>query len=141
LAELLAPGSTLALIGTLGAGKTRLVQALAAGLGVDRRRVVSPTFVLCQQYSADPPLIHLDTYRLNDEEEFLDLGVEEFFEGEGITVIEWADRVQRCLPADHLRIEIEVTGHTSRRITLTAVGRSDPAWLAALAARLQTASS
>ena len=90
----------LALEGTLGAGKTRLVQAIAAGCGIDPQAVTSPTFVLCQPIPARRLLYHLDAYRIRDLDEFLELGVDEYFEGPGLTLIEWADRVAPCLP-DH----------------------------------------
>ncbi len=119
LAELVPSGTTIALIGTLGSGKTRLVQSLAVGCGIERTRVTSPTFVLCQHYEGTKLIHHLDTYRLNDDDEFLELGPEEYFESRGITCVEWADRVHRCLPPEHLRIEIEVTGEQSRRFILS----------------------
>ncbi len=122
LADLLPGGSVVALCGTLGAGKTRLVQAIAAAAGVERRSVVSPTFVLMQQYQGRRPIYHLDAYRLRDEDEFAQLGPEEFFEGDGLTFIEWADRVQGCLPRERLEIEIEVTGPETRRFVLRAHG-------------------
>jgi len=124
LAEVLPPGTTVALYGTLGAGKTRLVQAVAEGLGVDRNQVVSPTFVLIQEYQGRRPLFHLDAYRLRDEDEFLELGPDEYFESEGITLVEWADRVVDCLPAEHVNIHVEVTGSHARRFTISATGAS-----------------
>jgi tRNA threonylcarbamoyladenosine biosynthesis protein TsaE len=122
LAAELPAGTVVALLGTLGAGKTRLVQATAAALNVDREQVVSPTFVLLQQYAGKRPIYHLDAYRLHDDDEFLQLGPEEFFDGGGLTFIEWADKVERCLPAEHLTIEIEVTGATSRVFIIRAIG-------------------
>ena len=122
LAEVLPPGTTLALIGTLGAGKTRLVQALAAACGVPAGTVVSPTFVLCQPYSGRRNLYHLDAYRVRDDDEFLQLGPEEYFESDGLTLIEWADRVIRCLPAQRVEIHIEVAGPTAREFRVLAVG-------------------
>ena len=74
LAGVLPPGTTIALNGTLGAGKTRLVQAIAAACGIDRQDVVSPTFVLCQRYQGDRMIYHLDAYRLHDDDEFRELG-------------------------------------------------------------------
>ena len=123
LADILPAGSVVALCGTLGAGKTRLVQAIAAAAGVERRSVVSPTFVLVQQYQGRYPIYHLDAYRLRDEDEFEQLGPEEFFESDGLTLIEWADRVQGCLPREYLEIEIEVTGTETRRFAFRAYGR------------------
>ena len=94
LAEVLPPGTVVALIGTLGAGKTRLVQAVAAALGVPRGSVTSPTFVLVNEYRQGRlPVYHFDTYRLKDDDEFLDLGPDEYFESDGLTFVEWADRV------------------------------------------------
>ncbi len=120
IAATLQPGDVLALVGNLGAGKTRLVQAVAEALGVDRRAVTSPTFVLIQEYAGRLPIYHFDTYRLPDIDAFLEIGAEEFLAGEGVCLIEWADRVQEILPSDHLRIDIAATGPTERRFQLTA---------------------
>ena len=114
LADVLPAGLVVALIGDLGAGKTRLVQAVAAAMGVDRDAVNSPTFVLMQEYEARVPLYHFDTYRLRDTDEFLELGAEEIMESPGICFIEWADRVADALPADLVTIDIEVSGPTAR---------------------------
>ena len=136
LAAVLQPGTTVALIGTLGAGKTRLVQAIAAGFAVPRSEVVSPTYVLCHEYDGRLPIYHLDVYRLRDEDEFLDLGPEEYFESAGITFIEWADRVVDCLPPERLEIDIHITGKSQRRYELTALGESVIEMLAALRGKL-----
>jgi tRNA threonylcarbamoyladenosine biosynthesis protein TsaE len=123
LAGLLFPGAVVALVGQLGAGKTHLVRAIAEGLGVADSRVVnSPTFVLIQEYQARLPIYHFDAYRLRTEGEFADLGADEYFEGPGVCLVEWADRVPTCLPAAHLRVTLEVTGPTSRRATVEAKG-------------------
>jgi tRNA threonylcarbamoyladenosine biosynthesis protein TsaE len=122
LAAALPPGTTIALVGTLGAGKTRLVQAICAGLGVAREDVVSPTFVLCQRYDGTQTIHHLDAYRLRDEDEFRALGAVELMDSAGLTFIEWADRVADCLPYERIEIQIEVTGPTQRRFTIGAVG-------------------
>jgi tRNA threonylcarbamoyladenosine biosynthesis protein TsaE len=120
LAEVLPPGTTIALIGTLGAGKTRLVQAVATALGVPLGNVTSPTFVLVNEYTGGRvPIYHFDTYRLKDDDEFLELGPEEYFESAGLTFVEWADRVLQFLPDERLNIEIEVVGETARSIAIT----------------------
>ena len=93
LAEVLPEGTTVALCGPLGAGKTRLVQAIAEAAGVDRGNVTSPTFVLIQEYHGRRTIYHIDAYRVRDEDEFESLGVEEYFEGDGLVLVEWADRV------------------------------------------------
>jgi tRNA threonylcarbamoyladenosine biosynthesis protein TsaE len=122
LAEVLPGGSTVAVCGTLGAGKTRLVQAIAEWLGVDRRTVVSPTFVLIQEYAGRRMIYHIDAYRLKDIDEFLALGPEEYFESDGLVLIEWADRVMEGLPGEYLEIEITVTGKKERRFEISARG-------------------
>lgn len=121
LAALLFPGAVVALIGTLGAGKTYLVRAIGEALGVGAI-VNSPTFVLIQEYEGRLPIYHFDVYRLQKPAEFFELGVHEYFEGEGVCLVEWADRVAASLPADHLRVSIEVTGPTSRRLTVESTG-------------------
>jgi tRNA threonylcarbamoyladenosine biosynthesis protein TsaE len=123
LGHLLFPGAVVALNGPLGAGKTFLVRAIAEGLEVrDANLVTSPTFVLHQIYPARWPIHHFDVYRLKHPEEFTDLGVWEIFEGENISLIEWAERVATVLPAEHLTLAIRITGEESREITLTAQG-------------------
>ncbi len=122
LAEVLPRGTTVALCGTLGAGKTRLVQAIAEAAGVDRRDVLSPTFVLIQEYQGRLPVYHIDAYRLRDEDEFLALGPEEYFDGDGLVLVEWADRVPGCLPEDRIEIHIEVTGPELRRFEIVSIG-------------------
>ena len=123
LAEVLTPGTVVSLCGTLGAGKTRLVQAVAVALGVDRQDVTSPTFVLVRRYEGRVPIYHLDAYRLRDDDEFLELGPEEFYSSPAITFIEWGEKVQACLPREHLEIQIEVLGTHARRFGVRAVGQ------------------
>lgn len=115
-------GTVIGLMGNLGAGKTRLVRALATTLGVDPLHVSSPTFVLIQEYEGRLPVFHFDTYRLKDVDEFLDLGPDEYFQSGGVCVIEWADRVVDVLPKDVLRVEISITGQTTREFQLQATG-------------------
>ena len=122
LADMLPDGTTVALSGTLGAGKTRLVQAIAAAADVNRRDVVSPTFVLMQQYRGRRTIVHIDAYRLRDLDEFEELGPDEFFESDAVVLIEWADRVEEALPRERVEVRIEVTGDASRRFEIRAVG-------------------
>lgn len=129
LAEVLSPGMVVALIGNLGAGKTRLVRSVATALGIDPRTVHSPTFVLIQEHDGRLPVYHFDTYRLRDIDEFLELGADELMRGDGVCFIEWADRVAEALPRDCLRIEIEPVGPTERRFRATASGPMSQACL------------
>ena len=124
LAEVLPPGTVIGLVGTLGAGKTRLVQAVAEGLGVPRKNVTSPTFVLVNEHQGQKPIYHFDTYRLKDEDEFLELGPDEYFEGEGLTFVEWADRFEVCLPPERVTIKFTVTGETTRQIEISTQGET-----------------
>lgn len=134
LGELLFPGAVVALVGPLGAGKTHLTRAVAEGLGVrNPAAVTSPTFVLIQEYPARLPIFHFDAYRLGGPREFLDLGVEEYYQAGGVCLIEWADRVGDALPAEHLRIEIEPVDEDRRRFRLSAVGEAHQKLLEALA--------
>ncbi len=133
LAEALPGGATVALCGTLGAGKTRLVQAVAESLGVPRGEVASPTFVLIKEYGGRRPIYHFDAYRVRDDDEFLELGPDEYFESGGLVFIEWAERVQRCLPRAYLRIDIDILDRHARRFTVCAVGGQYEPTLARLA--------
>jgi tRNA threonylcarbamoyladenosine biosynthesis protein TsaE len=136
LADVLPPGSTVALVGTLGAGKTRLVQAIAEASGVAPGVVVSPTFVLMQEYHGRRVIYHFDAYRIPSDDEFLELGPDEYFEAGQLVLIEWADRVARLLPRERLEIHFEVTGAESRRMAFQAIGRRYEAVLDQLCERL-----
>jgi len=123
LGERLFGGAVIALIGPLGAGKTHLVRAIAEGLGVANPAAVnSPTFVLIQEYPARLPIYHFDAYRLSGPGDFAELGVSEYFQGEGVCLVEWADKVEAALPGEHLRIAIEVVSEHRRRFEITAAG-------------------
>jgi tRNA threonylcarbamoyladenosine biosynthesis protein TsaE len=126
-----AQAALVALVGNLGAGKTRLARSIAVALGADERLVNSPTFILIQEYEASLPIYHCDAYRLKNVKEFLELGVDEIFQSPGVCLIEWAERVAAVLPPDHLRIEIEFAGPTSRRFELIAGGPKSARLLAA----------
>jgi len=117
------PGLVVALVGNLGAGKTRFVQAAAEGLDIPREAVNSPTFVLIHEYEGRLPVYHFDTYRLGDIDEFLELGADEYMSGDGVCFIEWADRMEEVLPRDRLSIAFEITGELTRRVTLASGGR------------------
>jgi len=133
LAGVLPAGTTVALIVTLGAGKTRLVQAIAEASGVPREDVVSPTFVLCQHYHGNQSINHIDAYRLKDEDEFRELGGDELLVSNAITIIEWADRIADALPDDYLQVEISVQGPTERRFVVRAIGQQYQVVIAGLA--------
>jgi tRNA threonylcarbamoyladenosine biosynthesis protein TsaE len=136
LAETLPAGTVVALCGTLGAGKTRLVQNVAHSLDIDPRQVVSPTFMLIQEYHGRKSVYHFDAYRLASQREFLALGPDEYFESGGLVFIEWADRVANCLPRDTVNIDIEVIGENSRRFNISTTGEKYASVIDDLASRL-----
>jgi len=121
LAGLLQPGMVIALIGDLGAGKTTLVKGIASGLlNIDEREVTSPTFTIVQEYSGAMPLYHVDAYRLDSALDLEAVGFEDYIDGNGVTVIEWADRITDALPPETLTISIEQHGEQQRRFRLQA---------------------
>jgi tRNA threonylcarbamoyladenosine biosynthesis protein TsaE len=135
LGHLLFPGAVLALIGQLGAGKTHLTRAIAEGLEVANPAIVnSPTFVLIQEYPARLPIYHFDAYRLSGAREFAELGVEEYFVGDGVCIVEWADRVEPALPQELLRIEIRILDENRRALDVLATGEPYEKLLASLSA-------
>lgn len=113
IGEALEPGSVIALIGDLGAGKTMITKGIARGLGVPGL-IHSPTFTLIHEHVGRLPIYHFDLYRLNSPNELEDLGAESYFYGEGVSVIEWAERAGDTLPAD--RLEIRITAENDHRI-------------------------
>ncbi|WP_409305890.1 tRNA (adenosine(37)-N6)-threonylcarbamoyltransferase complex ATPase subunit type 1 TsaE [Peribacillus sp. SCS-155] len=119
IAEIVVPGDVIALEGDLGAGKTAFTKGIAQGLGITRT-VNSPTFTIIKEYHGKMPLYHMDVYRVSDDEE--DLGFDEYFEGPGLTVIEWAHLIKDQLPSELLTIYIYRTGDTSRRLVLEPQG-------------------
>jgi tRNA threonylcarbamoyladenosine biosynthesis protein TsaE len=119
LAEKLRAGDVIALEGDLGAGKTTFTKGLAQGLGV-KRTVSSPTFTIVKEYKGRLPLYHMDVYRLGDT--FEDLGFDEYFHGDGVTVVEWAHLIQPQLPNELLCIHLYHHGETGRKIVLEPIG-------------------
>lgn len=134
LGGLVEPGAVLVLDGDLGAGKTTFVRGLARGLGLPKGVVSSPTFTLIHEYEGDVPLYHFDAYRLDDAEEFVHLGAEEYLSGDGVCAIEWGSRVQAELPAERLDIVLQADAEDAdkRCIAFAAFGPRPRAWLAAL---------
>lgn len=123
------PGTVITMDGDLGAGKTAFTQALARSLGIVED-VVSPTFTLVREYEEGRlPLYHMDLYRLN-RAEIAELGLEDYWYGNGISVIEWAMRVEEWLPVSRLHLEVLIEDDGTRVWTLQAYGSPYSAWLA-----------
>jgi tRNA threonylcarbamoyladenosine biosynthesis protein TsaE len=115
LGEIARPGHIYLLSGNLGVGKTCLTQGIARGLG-SREYALSPTFVLMREIHGRLPLYHIDLYRLDRIEEIADLGLDDYLYGEGICVIEWAEKGLGVLPLEHLMIKIDYAGADSEHI-------------------------
>ncbi|EIM05094.1 ATP-binding protein [Planococcus antarcticus DSM 14505] len=120
LAELLEPRDLLTLEGDLGAGKTTFTKGLAKGLGI-QRMVNSPTFTILKQYSGRLDLNHFDVYRLENSDE--DIGFDEFFSSEAVSVIEWATFIEEYLPKERLEITINRQSEQGRKMVLYPIGR------------------
>lgn len=116
LAQALGPGDTLALCGDLGSGKTTFVQGVARGLKITEA-VTSPTFVLVREYPGRLPIYHIDLFRLDRLEDLETIGYDEVVAGQGVTLIEWAQKMPASLPPDHVELAFEIAGETARRIT------------------------
>ena len=120
LASSLQPGDVITLEGDLGAGKTAFTKGLAVGLGI-QKNVNSPTFTIIKEYQGKMPLYHMDVYRLEDSYE--DLGFDEYFNGNGVTVIEWAHIIEEQLPNERLNIYIYHQGNDSRKLVIKPTGK------------------
>lgn len=117
----LQPGTQVFLQGTLGAGKSRLVQGIATGLGIDAANVQSPTFTLMTPHMGRLTLVHVDAYRINDLDEAEQLGLGDWLDANAVLAIEWAERIAEVLPQPDIRIEIEHVDEESRRFLIAAV--------------------
>jgi len=127
-------GDVILLTGELGSGKTTLTQGIAQGLDV-AERPRSPTFVMAAEYHGRLPLYHLDLYRIDQEAELGELGLEEYLSGEGVTVVEWADRTPTAFPPERLWVSLEVVDGDTRRISMAAEGERYIALLTTLQSR------
>lgn len=126
IGQFLKPGSLVALSGELGSGKTQFIKGLASGLGVDRSyHVSSPSFVLINEYPGRIPLYHLDLYRLSEGKDLEEMGLEEYFYGNGVTAIEWAEKATLFMPPQHIWIDIRWTGPKRRQLIIKAVGKQN----------------
>lgn len=115
MGKLASSGDIFLLTGNLGAGKTCLTQGIARGLGITEH-TQSPSFVLMREFYGRLPLYHIDLYRLDNINEIADLGLDDYLYGNGVCVIEWAEKGLSLLPVEHLMIEIEYLGDTERRL-------------------------
>lgn len=138
LGELVHGGDVVLMTGGLGVGKTCLAQGIAAGLGVDDC-VSSPSFVLLREYQGRLPLYHADFYRLDDIEEMASLGLDDYLYGDGVCVVEWADKGLSVLTEQHLLIEMEHLGPAKRKLSFRPTGRRYDDLVSDLRARVRAA--
>jgi tRNA threonylcarbamoyladenosine biosynthesis protein TsaE len=117
-------GDVVALAGELGTGKTHFIKGLAEGVGVGKSDYISsPSFTLINEYTGGIPFYHIDLFRLKSEKEAEELGLEEYFQGGGITAIEWADKIPSLLPEEMLWIHITYTGKNTRSLEIIGKGK------------------
>jgi tRNA threonylcarbamoyladenosine biosynthesis protein TsaE len=117
----LRPGGFVGFEGQLGSGKTVMIQGAAQALGFDGY-VTSPSFVIVNEYPGRVPILHVDLYRIADPRELEDIGYREIYFGDGVALVEWADRAPEFLPPGRLTVAIEIVGESAREITITADG-------------------
>ncbi|MBI4181183.1 MAG: tRNA (adenosine(37)-N6)-threonylcarbamoyltransferase complex ATPase subunit type 1 TsaE [Chloroflexi bacterium] len=122
LGQLALPGDVFLLVGDLGVGKTCLTQGIAWGLDINEY-ALSPSFVLMRELYGRLPLYHIDLYRLDRIEETMDLGLDDYFYGRGVSVVEWAEKALSILPIEHLLIEISYLSDTERRFQIKPSGQ------------------
>jgi tRNA threonylcarbamoyladenosine biosynthesis protein TsaE len=122
IAPLLSGGSVIALEGNLGSGKTCLAKGIASGLGI-MENLTSPTYTIISEYSGSPALYHIDAYRLNNDEDFENIGGSEIINSGGISIIEWSDKIKKSLPENTIMITIKITGPSSRSILIHGLER------------------
>jgi len=124
LAKLLSPSDNIALTGNLGSGKTTFTKGLARGLNIEKPEYVnSPSFVLMKEYKGRANLYHFDLYRLDSLEDIEYINMREYLDGDGIVVIEWADRMKMLLPAQYLEISIGITAQKKRKFIFIGHGK------------------
>ncbi len=114
------PSSVLCFYGDLGAGKTTFIKGVVEGVTKSPEvEVNSPTFVYLNIYQGDQPVYHFDLYRLHDQEEFLAMGFDEFFDANGVTCLEWSERIPQMIPSDAITVKIEHLTEKTRKISIS----------------------
>jgi tRNA threonylcarbamoyladenosine biosynthesis protein TsaE len=120
----LLPGDVVALVGELGTGKTQFIKGLAAGVGIENSAYISsPSFTLIHEYPGEIPFYHIDLFRLGKEQEAEELGLDDYFQGRGITAIEWADKIPFLLPKELLIISIAYGEKNIRSLEIAGKGK------------------
>jgi tRNA threonylcarbamoyladenosine biosynthesis protein TsaE len=118
LGQCLRPGDVVGLYGELGAGKTVLIKGIGRAFGISERDITSASFTIITQYDTAPPFTHIDLYRIERTEELTETGIWDEIGGDGITVIEWADKAQGCLPEEFIEVHLRCIENNVREITI-----------------------
>jgi tRNA threonylcarbamoyladenosine biosynthesis protein TsaE len=137
IGTLLGRGDVVALVGELGAGKTTLTQGIVRGLGVaDEYYIGSPTFTLINEYEGRVPVYHLDFYRIEFPSEVVHLGLEEYLDGDGVAIIEWADKIEALLPEEHMMVRLAYVDYSVRTLDIMSAGAHYDELVASLTRRV-----
>ncbi|MCR4309838.1 MAG: tRNA (adenosine(37)-N6)-threonylcarbamoyltransferase complex ATPase subunit type 1 TsaE [Deltaproteobacteria bacterium] len=120
LGAALRPGDVVALYGDLGAGKTLFCKGVGEALGIPPDRIVSPTFTIVTEHAGPVPLAHIDVYRLSGAREADEIGMRELLSGDGVCLVEWAEKIEELLPTDCIRVKFTISGDDRREIAIAA---------------------
>jgi len=120
LGEALRPGDVVALVGDLGAGKTLFCKGVGEALGIPPGRIVSPTFTIVTEHAGPVPLTHIDVYRLSGAREADEIGMRELLSGDGVCLVEWAEKIAELLPMDCIQVTFTISGDDRREIAIDA---------------------
>lgn len=121
LGERLKPGDVVCLFGDLGAGKTTMVKGIASAFGIQERDITSASFTIIAEYNTAVPFYHIDLYRITSDDEAADLGLQEYLDSDGVSVIEWAERAEKEMPDRFIRVNIRQTEDNCREFEITGV--------------------
>jgi tRNA threonylcarbamoyladenosine biosynthesis protein TsaE len=118
LGKLLRPGDVVGLYGELGAGKTTMVKGIARAFGIEEREIASASFTIIAEYDTNPPFFHIDLYRIEKDTELIELGLQDQTGGDGISVVEWAEKAEKDLPEDMTKVRFKSFGESKREIII-----------------------
>lgn len=125
LGKLLKEGDIVCFFGDLGSGKTTMIKGIGKALGIDEKDIISASFTIVTEYHSTPPLIHIDLYRIEKEDEIDNIGLWEFLENKNITVIEWADKIKKYLPDNSIKLYIKHINENLREILIEGINEKD----------------